>query len=349
MIIGSKEISNKSEPFIIAEIGLNHNGSIKNALKMIDYAVDAKCSAVKFQTINVDEALIPNTPLAKYQIKDRKKTNMNNLIKKYNFNLDKFYFLKKYCDKKKIIFLSTPFDFQSALFLNNIKVKAFKISSGDNDNYPFLEFIKKFKKPMIISTGMSLNAEINNMLKYLKLDTNRLALLHCISDYPTKLSETQLTNIYQLKKFGYNVGFSDHTIGEISSCLAVSHGANIIEKHITLDRNMEGPDHKVSLECKNLKNFVKNLKEVKNIFLINEKRYLTSGEKNTLIKAKKAIYFNKNLNKNCLININDLKFSRPRSNGLPPSLVKKIIGKRLNKKVVKNELVKFQILKNEKN
>ena len=345
MKIGHKKISDKSKPFIIAEIGLNHNGLIKNALKMIDYAADAKCNAVKFQTINVDEALVPNTPLAKYQIRNKKKSNMNSLIKKYNFNLESFYYLKKYCDKKKIIFLSTPFDFKSASFLDKIKVKAFKVSSSDNDNYPFLDFIKNFNKPMIISTGMSINVETQNMVKYLKMDKDKLSLMHCISDYPTKLSETQLSNIYELKKFGYNVGFSDHTVGEISSCLAVSCGANIIEKHITLDCEMEGPDHKASLECKNLKNFVKNLRDTKKIFLNKKKRYLTSGEKNTLTSAKKSIYFNKNLERNSFININDLKFSRPRLNGLSPSLVKKIIGKNLKKNVIKNEMVKFKIIK----
>ena len=349
MIIGNKKISKKSQPFIIAEIGLNHNGLIKNATRMIDYAADANCSAVKFQTIDVDEALIPNTPLAKYQKKINNSKNMNNLIKKYNFSFEKFSFLKKYCDNKKILFLSTPFDFKSAIFLNYLKLKAFKISSGDNDNYPLLSLIKNFKKPLIISTGMSLNSEIKKMLNFLNLSRNKLSLLHCISDYPTRIKETQLKNIQELSKFGYNVGFSDHTIGEVSSYLAVSNGASIIEKHITLDRNMEGPDHKVSLECKYLKNFVNNLNEVKNVFLEDRKRFLTEGEKSNLIKAKKSIYFKNNLKKNSLIKKSNLKFARPRSNGLSPSLYNKIIGKKLKKNVFENELVNLKHLKYEKN
>ena len=231
MKIKNKIISDNSPIYVIAEIGINHNGSVSKAMKMIDYAIESGCSAVKFQTFYLDEMLLKDTRLAEYQ----KKTgfqNMTDLLKKYNLSYESFKIIKKYCDKNKITFLSTPFDEKSAIFLNKIDVPAFKISSGDIDNFLLLSTIKKFKKPIIISTGMSLISEVKNTVKFLSLKRNKLAVLHCISDYPTKVSDTQLVNILLLKKIKYVVGFSDHTIGDNSSCVAVALGANIIEKQI---------------------------------------------------------------------------------------------------------------------
>ena len=261
MKIDKKKISTKNSPFIIAEIGMNHNGNLNKAFKLIDYAVDAKCDAVKFQTIKINKLMVDNTPLAKYQKKSNF-SNMNELINAYNLSYLDFVKIKNYCKKKKIIFLSTPFDIESTYFLNKLNIPAFKISSSDNDNIFLIETIKKFKKPVIISTGMTKIKELKKILNIVKFKKDKLAVLHCISDYPTDLKDTKLGAIDQIKKFGYEVGFSDHTLGIEAALAAISKGSSIIEKHITLDNNMEGPDHRASLECKNLSKFVQSIRDV---------------------------------------------------------------------------------------
>jgi len=341
MKIQNRKISIKNPPFIIAEIGINHNGNMQNVFKLIDYAVAAECDAVKFQTINVNKLMTRNTPLAKYQEKTKFKT-MNDLINKYNLSYLDFFKIKEYCKKKKIIFLSTPFDIESAVFLNKINVPAFKISSSDNDNVFLIETIKKFQKPVILSSGMTKIDELKKILKFIRFTKDKLALLHCISDYPTAIKDSQLGAIDQLNTFGYQIGFSDHTIGSAASIAAVAKGATIIEKHITLDKDMEGPDHKASLDCKDLNKFVKNLNDIK--FSLEKKRnFISKKEIETKKVAKKAIYFLKKLNKNHKIKKEDLIALRPRLNGVPPIEYKKILGKRL-KAAVKAETI-FNIKK----
>jgi len=344
MKIKNKIISDDSATYVIAEIGINHNGSISKAMKMIDYAAESGCAAVKFQTFYLDEMLLKNTKLANYQ----KKTgfqNMTDLLRKYNLSYESFKVIKKYCDKKKITFLSTPFDEKSAIFLNKIDVPAFKISSGDIDNFLLLSTIKKFKKPIILSTGMSVISEVKNTVKFLSLKRNELAILHCISDYPTKVSDTQLANILLLKKMKYVVGFSDHTMGDNSSCVAVALGANIIEKHITLDKNLPGPDHVCSLSCKDLQKFVENLNNVKTS-ISKTLRKLTKQEEITKLVARKSLYFRKDLNKNHKIKYDDLISLRPFNYGISPSMYKKIVNKKLSQKVKKYSKIKFSNIKN---
>ena len=329
--ISNRILNQFSSPYIIAEIGINHNRSINNAFKMIDYASNAKCDAVKFQTININKLMIKNSPLANYQ-KTKKIKNMNELILKYNFNYNDFEKIKKYCDKKKITFLSTPFDEESADFLNKINVKAFKISSSDNDNLNLLKAIKKFNKPIILSTGMSNYSEINAIIDKLKIKKNKLCLLHCITDYPTNLAESQIGYINKLKKLGYLVGYSDHTIGETASIAALSLGAIIIEKHITLSNKMEGPDHIASLECKYLKKFVSDLKNIKKSLNVSD-RYMSQTENRNKKVAKKTIYFSKKLKKNHTIKIQDLQVLRPRKNGKSPIFINDFVGKKLKEDI----------------
>ena len=340
MKIKNKIISTESLPFIIAEIGINHNGKLSNAFKLIDYAIKAKCDAVKFQTIDVNNLMIKNSPLADYQKKERFR-NMNDLITKYNFSYNEFIKLKKYCDKKKIIFLSTPFDEKSAFFLNKIKVPAFKISSSDNDNLLLIETIKKFKKPIILSTGMMKLNELKNLLRSIRFNKDDLALLHCVSDYPTKLKETKLGSIDQLKQLGYLVGFSDHSLGPEAAIAATAKGGVIIEKHITLDKNMKGPDHKASLECKDLAKFVLTIKEIGYSLKIKKDKISLSENKTKLV-AKKALYFSRNQKKNYIIKKTDLMSRRPRKNGMSPLYYKNIINKKLIRDVKKEEIVSLK-------
>jgi N,N'-diacetyllegionaminate synthase len=319
---------NKNKIFIIAEIGVNHNGNFNNAIKLINHAVDANCNAVKFQTFNPDKLLKKNTELAEYQKMNSKFKNMYDLIKRYTFSYEQFYKIKKYCDKKKIIFMSTPFDNDSAIFLNKIGMKIFKTSSTDNQNFLLLDLIKSFKKKIILSTGMLLNNQLENTLNYLSIKKSMLNILHCISDYPTKIEDSQLGNIKNLMKYGYDVGFSDHTEGHICSCIAVSMGASIIEKHITLDKSMKGPDHSSSLLSSELSQFVYNLNGT-SISKNTKKRILTYNEKKLLQTAKKSLYYSSNLQKNHILKKENIIPLRPFNNGICPSKFKLVLGKKL--------------------
>ena len=343
MKIENKIISEKKEPFIIAEIGINHNGKISNAIKMIDKAVEAKCDAVKFQTMNTSKLMIRNAPLAKYQI-NKKFKSMDSLINKYNLSNKDFVLIKNYCMKKKIIFISTPFDEDSAIFLNKIGVSAFKISSTDCDNILLINQIKKFNKPIVLSTGMTTFNEIKKIINKIKIKKNKLSILHCISDYPTKLKDTKLGTIKKIKKFGYNVGFSDHSIGFSASIAAVALGATIIEKHITLSNDMSGPDHKASLECKYLKDFVNNIKNTY-VSVKTSKKKLGSSELETRKIAKKSLYLKKNLKKNHKVLLSDICALRPRLDGISPLEIEKVIGKKTKIALKKNTILKFDYFK----
>ena len=336
--IEKKFISNTSPIYTIAEIGVNHNGSINNAVKMINFAKNAGFDAVKFQTFITDEVVIKNSPLANYQKKTKYK-NQKSMLDKYNLSFEQFEKLKKISKKKGITFLSTPGGVRSAIFLNKIKVPAFKISSADLNNFYLLSKVKKFNKPIILSTGMATITDLKQTLNFLKLNKKKLAILHCISDYPTSISNTFLSNINHLKKTGYIIGFSDHTIGNVAGCSAVSLGAKIIEKHITLDKNMEGPDHACSLECKNLKEFIFNIQSI-NKSINSKKRILTKEEMITEKVVKKSLYFFKNLKKNHKIDFNDIATLRPVNNGIEPKYYKNFIGKKLKKNVKKFSLIK---------
>ena len=333
-----KMYKNLKKIFLIAEVGVNHNGSLKKAFKLIDYAAKSKFDAVKFQTFDLDNMLLPNTKLAKYQKKTNFK-NMKDMLKKFTLNFDDFKKIKNYCKKKKIIFLSTPFDIKSAIFLNQLKVPFFKISSGDLDNYLLLKKIKSFKKPMIISTGMSNIHEIKKTLKFLKLNKKKLVIMHCISEYPTKLEESQLGFIKKLKKFKFPIGLSDHTEGFEASIASVALGVKFIEKHITLNNKMYGPDHKSSLHVKYLNQFVTVIHSLSKS-LHSEERKLSREEILTAKVARKALYYNKNLKKNYKLKFNDLIPLRPLGSGLSPSMFNFIIGKK-----IKKDVKKFQIIK----
>ena len=323
---------NKNKIFVIAEIGVNHNGNFNNAIKLINHAVAANCDAVKFQTFNVEKLLKKNTKLAEYQKANSKFNNMYDLIKSYTFSYEQFYKIKKYCDKKDITFMSTPFDSDSAIFLNKIGMKIFKISSTDNQNFLLLDLIKSFKKRIILSTGMLLNNQLENTLKYLSIKKGFLNILHCISDYPTRIEHSQLGNIKNLLKYGYDVGFSDHTEGHICSCIAVSMGASIIEKHITLDKSMKGPDHSSSLLSSELSQFVYNLNGSA-ISANTKKRILTNNEKKLMQTAKRSLYYSSNLKKNHILKKENIIPLRPFNNGICPSKFKLILGKKLRRDV----------------
>jgi len=246
--------SNNKTNFVIAEVGINHNGNLEQAFKLIEQAKKSDADAVKFQTYTAEKRVNKNSPIF-------------DILKKCELNFEDFYKIKNYCDKKKIVFFSTPFDCESVKFLNKIKVKLFKISSFDIVNKSLIKEIIKTKKPTIVSTGMASFKEISNTYKSFKKSKVPIALLHCISSYPNIEENSYLSNIIDLKKrFNCNIGLSDHTKNIKTSIYSYISGANIIEKHLYLAKEHKCVDEPVSINPYQMKQLKDELNKIDQIY-----------------------------------------------------------------------------------
>jgi len=275
--------------FIIAEAGVNHNGSFELAKQLVDKAVEAGVDCIKFQTFKVENLVNKNAQKAEYQIENTKNNDSQyKMLKDLELSFEDFKQLKNYCDCKKIMFLSTPFDLESADFLNDLNMTIFKIPSGEITNLPYLRKINSFGKKVILSTGMSTLNEIQDALNVLK--DCEVSLLHCTTEYPCPYDNVNMNAMLTIKEhFGLPVGYSDHTQGTEIPVMAVSMGAEIIEKHFTLDKTMEGPDHKASLEPDELKQMVKSIRNVEKAFGSGEKIPQEREKKNIEIARKSIV------------------------------------------------------------
>lgn len=277
--------------FIIAEAGVNHNGSLENAKKLIDVAASAGADAVKFQTFNTDNLVCKDVLKADYQLKATpKKESQYDMLKKLELDFYDHKELKNYCQKKEILFLSTPFDIDSVQLLNKLEISIFKIPSGEITNFPYLKQIGLLKKEVILSTGMSTIGEIKDAIKVLRENgTTKISILHCNTEYPTPMYDVNLNIIPAMREeFKVPIGYSDHTKGIEVSIAAVALGAEIIEKHFTLDKNMAGPDHRASLEPNELKSMVTAIRNIEKALGTNEKNP-TSSEVKNLQAVRKTI------------------------------------------------------------
>jgi len=343
--IGNKKIGNGYPSFIIAEAGVNHNGDIEFAKKLIDKAVDAGVDAIKFQTFKSEKLVTGYASMAKYQRENiGSEDSQFNMLKKLELSYEEFFLLKDYCDKKGIIFMSTPFDFESADFLNSIGVEAFKISSGDLTNIPLLDYISKYKKPIILSSGMATLGEIEDAIVSLKnTGMEEIAVLHCTSNYPAAIETINLKAMNTIKDaFKIIGGYSDHTVGITIPIAAAALGANIIEKHFTLDKTMEGPDHKASLNPEELKTMVISIREIETA-MGNGIKMFSSSEIDTMAVARKSIVASKNIRQGEIITLKDLDYKRP-GNGLSPKYYKTILGKKVKKDIKEDEQITLDML-----
>lgn len=331
-----------NQTIIIAEAGLNHNGSLKRALKMIKVAKNSGADYIKFQTAVPENVVSKNAKKAKYQ---KKNTNDNEtqfgMIKKLHLPLDNYKILKKECDKNSIKFLSSPFDIESVLFLKKIGCKIIKIPSGEITNYPYLKVIAKNKFKIILSTGMSTINEIETSLKILykfKVKKKNITLLHCNSAYPTPIKDVNILAIKKLKnKFKLEVGFSDHTAGILAPICAVSVGAKVIEKHFTLNKRLKGPDHSSSLNPINFMQMSKSIRDVEKILGKNEKK-ITNSERENILIVRKSIVAKQKIIKGQLFSETNLTTKRP-GNGISPLMWNKYIGQKSKKNYKKDQLI----------
>lgn len=329
---------------IIAEAGVNHNGDINVAKKLIDAAADAGVDYVKFQTFKADSLVSKSAKKADYQ-----KININDgddsqyaMLKNLELSHENHLELMLYCSERNINFFSTAFDVEGVKYLNDLGLSFFKIPSGEITNYPYLRAIALFGKPVIMSTGMSSEIEIKNALDVLikfGLKKEVISILHCNTEYPTPMKDVNLNAMLTIKKtFGVQIGYSDHTLGIEVPIAAVAMGAKIIEKHFTLDRSLPGPDHVASLEPAELKEMVKAIRNIELAVSGDGEKIPSESEMKNIAIARKSIFINKNLSKGHIITEDDIISLRP-GDGISPMEWENVVGKKLI--VDKNEFDKL--------
>lgn len=332
-----------SKVFIIAEAGVNHNGSIELAKKLIDVACEAGVDAVKFQTFKATNLVSKNAQKAQYQ-----KNNMSdgddsqfNMLKKLELDIGTHKELISYCNFKNIMFLSTPFDHDSIELLSDLGLQIFKIPSGEITNLPYLRHIGKLNKHVILSTGMADMGEIEDSLDVLVnagTKKENITVLHANTMYPTPMEDVNLRAMVTIgKTFDVAFGYSDHTLGIEVDIAAVAMGATCIEKHFTLDCSMDGPDHKASLEPDELKAMVKAIRNIELALGSSVKKPSKSEEPNILI-ARKSIVAKCTIKKGEILNEQNLAIKRP-ANGINPMRWDEVVGTVASKDYAEDELI----------
>ncbi len=325
---------------IIAEAGVNHNGSLKLAKQMIEEAARAGADYIKFQTFKPEKLVSKYAQKADYQ----KKTTGNNesqlqMLEKLALSYDDFVELKRYCEQSGIGFLSTPFDEDSIRFLDSLDMDFWKIPSGEITNYPYLVQIAQTGRDIVLSTGMCEMDEIADAMKVLEESgAGNISLLHCNTEYPTPYEDVNLLAMKQMRTaFKKQVGYSDHTVGIEVPIAAVALGAEIIEKHFTLDKNMEGPDHKASLEPLELSQMICSIRHIeKSLGDGNKKR--TVSEQHNIAAARKSIVAKCAISKGDIFTEANLTVKRP-GNGISPMRWKELIGTRAERDYLEDELI----------
>ena len=336
----------KMPTYFIAEIGVNHNGNISLAKRMIDLAKKSGADAVKFQTFKAERLATPNTPKVQYQKKfTSSKQSHFEMLKSLELSDFDHRILKKYCKTKKIDFISTPYDLASAKFLSKIGCKYFKTSSADIVDLELHTYLAKSKKSVIISTGMSSLSEIKECIKiYNRYRNKNIILLHCVSNYPCSLKSLNMKALTLLqKKFNCAVGYSDHSIGYVASVVSVALGARVIEKHFTTNKKLSGPDHKASALPEEFKKMVSEIRRVE-VIVGQEVKKCQKEEIQMSKVSRKSLTLNVSLKKNQRLKIDHLCLKRP-GTGLLYKNINNISGKNLKKNLKKNHQIKFTDLR----
>jgi len=327
--------------FIIAEAGVNHNGNFNTAIKMIDAARAFNADAIKFQSYIAEELVLPNTEKADYQKLGCDSGSQREMLKKYQLDFSEQTKLYDYAKKIGIEFISSPFDLRSLNFLRLINVNIIKIPSGEITNIQLLTKIAELKKPIILSTGMASITEISNAMDWLKLEGSfdpKVTILHCSTDYPTPLSDVNLNGMDYLKNyFQTDVGYSDHTIGIDVALAAVAKGATVIEKHFTLDKTSEGPDHRASLDIDEFTLMVKKIRLIEKI-LGNYQKKPSGTELLNKTVVRKSLVSNTFIKKGTIYTASNLMTKRPFL-GVCASEWKNYLGKTAKRDYQKDELI----------
>jgi len=319
--VGNRYIGDGEPCFIVAEIGCNHDGKLEQAKQMIDMAVDAGCDAAKFQSFSANKLF--------NEYYDGYKEGWIEMLRSLEVSKEWHKILSDYCKKKGIIFLSSICDEEKVDWLDELGVPAFKVPSYELTHIPLLRYAAKKGKPIILSTGIAVEKEIRETLEAIRAEgNNQIAIMHCVSAYPAKIEDLNLVTIpYYKKLFGIPIGLSDHTLGTDSSAYAVLMGANIVEKHITPDKTLPGPDHKFALEPHELKEWVMKIRAVEKS-LGEIKRAPASGEK-IEVHWRRSLWAKEELAKGTVLTEQNIMIVRPSPEGsLPPKELYNVLGKK---------------------
>lgn len=340
--IGHRSIGNEAPCFVIAEAGVNHNGDIKLAFQLIDVAAAAGADAIKFQTFTAANLVTQKAGMADYQ---KANTGLDQsqyeMLKALELSQDDFAELKIYAEEKDMVFISTPFDDDAVTLLENIGVELYKVGSGDLTNLPLISKLAALQKPIILSTGMANMEEIHEAVSAVTAYGTEPIVLHCTSNYPTSDDEVNLSAMNQIKRqTNCIVGYSDHTISIDIPALAVASGAKVIEKHITLDKAMAGPDHKASIEPIELESLIKKIRWVEKIMGDGAKTP-TRSEALTALVARKSLVAGKEIKKGEVLTAGHLAIKRPGS-GLKPKYYQDFIGKKATRDIGTEEILTWE-------
>ena len=343
--IGGRIVGLGRPCFIVAEAGVNHNGDVEIARKLVEAAVSAGADAVKFQTFKAERLVTPHAPKADYQKRttDAEETHFD-MIHRLELSADMHRALIDYCRDRDILFMSSPFDEDSADLLTDLDVAVFKIPSGEVTNLPFLAHVARKGKPMIVSTGMSYLGEVDAAVRTIRDAGNRdIVLLHCVSNYPAAIEDVNLKAMQTMAvAFDVPVGYSDHTLGIEVPMAAVAMGAHVIEKHFTLDRSLPGPDHVASLEPDELAAMVRGIRLVESALGHGQKEPAAS-EANTAAVARKSLVAAREIPAGTTLTEDLIAIKRP-GTGLPPVMRRNLVGRRVKTRVPAGALLTLEML-----
>jgi N,N'-diacetyllegionaminate synthase len=343
--IADRKIGPGQPAFIIAEAGVNHNGDPQLARQLIDAAAEAGADAVKFQTFKAEKLVTKGARMADYQVENiGQETSQLDMLRKLELQYEDHAGLKAYAEQKELVFMSTPFDLDGIDFLKNLGVVAFKAGSGDLTNLPYLRKMAAQGLPMIISTGMAVLEECREAVAAIRESGDPgLVVLHCTTNYPCPEAEVNLKAMNTLaRELDCLVGYSDHTDGILVPQLAVAAGACVIEKHYTLDRNMEGPDHKASLEPQELKDMVQMIRRVEAIMGHGDK-VPNPSELRIMEAARKSVVAATGIAKGMVITAAMLDIKRP-GTGISPKKMQDLVGKRAKVAIQADTIITWEML-----
>ena len=343
--VGDRRVGGDARVFVVAEAGVNHNGDVALALALVDAAADGGADAVKFQTFRTDALVSRAAPKAGYQVETTGGgESQRDMLARLELTLDDFARVQERCAKRGVVFFSAPFDETTADALERLAAPLFKVPSGEITNLPFLRHVAAKRRPMIVSTGMCTLAEVAEAVAAIRAAGDPpVALLHCVSAYPAPPGEMNLRAMDTLReRFGVPVGLSDHTLGLEVALAAVARGAAIVEKHLTLDKAMPGPDHRASLDPAEMAALVRGIRTVESALGDGDKRP-TPSELDTRRVARKSLVAARALRAGERLTADAVAVKRP-GTGIPPAELDRAVGRRLRRDVAADEVLEWTAL-----
>jgi N-acetylneuraminate synthase/N,N'-diacetyllegionaminate synthase len=343
--IGNRRIGPGAPVFVIAEAGVNHNGQIELARRLIDSAVEAGADAVKFQTFKAEYVATPTAPKAAYQLQTTARTESQlDMLRRLELAPAAYRELQTYCQQRGVLFMSTPFDEGSADLLDDLDVPLFKIASGEITNWPFLKYVAQKGKPLILSTGMSYLSEVDEAVRLIRDTGNeQLVLLHCVSNYPANPADANLRAMHTMATaLQVPVGYSDHTPGLAVTLAAVALGACVIEKHFTVDKSLPGPDHRASLEPSELRAMVEGIKTVEQA-LGSGTKLPAQAEASNRQSVRRSLAAARAIPAGAMLSAEMLRVLRPAA-GIAPAHLAQVVGRRTQRPLAAGQLLTWSDL-----